>query len=102
DEFDKARVLVAARGESNGALRGRHAAEQNIATFCLGNNLLRDDQQISLAQGKVALFQRIRQAHAEIVARTYFADAFERDELQGARHAMYYRPVIAIPASGIL
>ena len=90
------------------AHRGRHAVEQHEAVLRLGNNLLRDGDDVSVFEREAVRGNGLRNEQPEVVAGTNGADAFEADELkpgcvaQSARLPAQAMPVIASPASGIL
>ena len=77
DGLDQPRVAVHAAGQLHRLLARRHRLEVAKTAFGLGHDLLRDDQDVAVAQ-----FRVLCDKPAEVVARLDLGQALDRDDLE--------------------
>ena len=86
DDLDKARILFAATREFAGALGRLHIWQAHQAAFGLGDDLLRHDQEIIVAQRQACPLGRNRDQHWQVGAARHRRDAVESGQRSGSCH----------------
>ena len=84
DEFDHARVLGRARGKLTRLGTGLDRGEVGVAPLALGDDLLRDHENIAFGSGLAGAYEAVRDQSRKVVAGLDHGDARQREERERA------------------
>jgi hypothetical protein len=109
DQLHHARVLRGGGGELARPRRRRDGPQVHVAALRLRDRLLRDHQNVAVAEPQAHAVERRQDGERKVVARLDQRNAFQRKQLEAARAGHGARqvlppgtPVMRMPAPSIL
>ena len=80
DDLQLAGILAGFLGHRERSLTGGHVRKPHDATFALGDDLLRDDENVAVLKPLVRARERVEEQAHEVVARTDLRQTVDRDD----------------------